>query len=1571
MNASTAIKRSGTGQADRIAEELSEEFVAIEEHSIAEQLHFARKIAGHIRYFNDENEEDGTWASFFSYNSIDIADIEAYIADPEAFAVNEDAMPAIRRQQWQKLRALSRPHLVLFLTFLQLTQRIRSRFNELTREHLDFYYKEVLQIDKKGAAQDKVHLLFELADGVPAYTIPKGTLLNGGTDAAGIPLQYAIDETFTVNQAKIEEIKTLRLKRGYLSLNDIRKAHTNGFELMLRWALGQYFQGDVLPPYPLGLPNDEKVDIDFLSGVYQRTKGNTNIDQQDLTYIKEILGFVSLPDFNYCMDIYERSIDTNVPYPPEEQWVEVAQRIEAAFDARWYIKRMELLIDIYRPSANSDKGRIEPLFQQVFGNPGPDHPMPAFPSVDDDLITLYNTLSAPDSDADEAALANRYITQYLGLHQEDYLFILEQHLNASEELYDKPYHEILEDANWLRVFKILVRAETVMRELTPPTSGRWDIRNVAVREGVVFDGTTHTPAFGLEAASKDPDDYFSPGLAVVSPLLHLEEGKRAITVEVTCKKKDFPFDDLQAAKANGLLHFDVLFSGKEEWLKLDSYNDPTAVQFEMDLIGKDLTTTYPFSGLTLICAIDTLGHPIQNIIFEDGSIWQVAPETPGTDNGRYALSYLSTIEGITNNDIILPDLSFEETGILLPDLEYIDYRNEVTLPAMGSDRIAQGDFIRFYDGEIVIATQVFDGGARAKVKPLGYYPETGPLNENNPPLKYTALTFRERHNISDINLLSVRLKDKKFSRDDLHSTLVFPSGMVLELIHLVPPTGGNTLDTSTVQEFEEALVLGLSPKTYDPSVKGNQIQQYVTYPGFRFKLFLDGDAAPVTSLPEPLAMPGLHPKEPVIKIQLKNRLLSKDGTEVVDIAYEHFANIRLHSVKLEVAVEGLETLKLANGTDVFKAGKPFQPFGYQPHEDAAFYFSHHELSRKKPDSMEVRLKWVDLPDSFSEYYEAYTNSGIKGIPTTLDNDSFKVRTSLFNIRSWVGLEGDKELFLADNQDTSTLSYEEGFSSVVYDLLEESDFSSSDSPLNEKQYFRLTLQDPGLQHKAYPHVARKLALQGDTTVVNEPYTPTVSAISINYTASEEITPSLYDEDEGKRSFLAHIHPFGAIDVDHSISETQPQRGAHMLPHLQDEAPIYLGQNNLQDEGVLYLGLSRITAGSEVSLLIQVVAGTGNASLDTPDLHWYYRTTRGWKPFPVEDLLEDTTRGMTFSGIVRLRLPEDATDHGPLMPQGKHWISVHAPEDAHSGAKILDIKAQAGGAVLQVTEAHAAHKVLPPNSISGFVNNIPAISQVKQPYSSFGGAAAELDETYYQRVSERLRHKGRAVTAWDYERLVLESFPEVAYVKCLNQGEMPGLNKTGEMALVVVPDLRNVSPYFPLEPGVAPETIEKVQETMDGLSPVFSKVMVKNPTLEPVIYRVAVRFNKGYGQGTYRRQLNEEIEVFLSPWIRDNTREPSFGNSIYLSALIYHLERLPYVDYIASAKAFRKTTLYEGTDDEEQHWTQVFDDPITVSRPDSILTSHTSHVVDVISSEHYKTEDYMGIGYMIIELDNVVR
>ncbi len=152
-----------------------------------------------------------------------------------------------------------------------------------------------------------------------------------------------------------------------------------------------------------------------------------------------------------------------------------------------------------------------------------------------------------------------------------------------------------------------------------------------------------------------------------------------------------------------------------------------------------------------------------------------------------------------------------------------------------------------------------------------------------------------------------------------------------------------------------------------------------------------------------------------------------------------------------------------------------------------------------------------------------------------------------------------------------------------------------------------------------------------------------------------------------------------------------------------------------------------------------------------------------------VLSDTTRGLITTGILEFDLP--AAEPSTRMPGNLYWIRAVAQENPTAVCDAISLQAQAVSATLVDNDNAADHYAspLPVGSITKFKVPIAGISGVRQLYTSRGGRAAEEDSLFYTRVSERLRHKRRALSAWDYERLVLAQFPEVLQGK-VHSGEL---------------------------------------------------------------------------------------------------------------------------------------------------------------------------------------------------------
>jgi hypothetical protein len=261
-------------------------------------------------------------------------------------------------------------------------------------------------------------------------------------------------------------------------------------------------------------------------------------------------------------------------------------------------------------------------------------------------------------------------------------------------------------------------------------------------------------------------------------------------------------------------------------------------------------------------------------------------------------------------------------------------------------------------------------------------------------------------------------------------------------------------------------------------------------------------------------------------------------------------------------------------------------------------------------------------------------------------------------------------------------------------------------------------------------------------------------------------------------------------------------------------------------------------------------------------------------------------------------------------------------------------------------------------------MPDLGALHQPYTSFGGRPPEVAEGFYTRVSERLRHKGRALTPWDYERLVLDAFPDIYKVRCLPAAP----EDPGRVALVLVPDIRNRLPFAPLTPKVSTATLADVEALFADKVSTFARVRARNPRFVSVQVRVAIRYREGVDIGFYSQRINQELRRFLSPWAYDAEAEIAFGGRIYANLIVDYLERRPYVDYVANISLYRSI---DGRDyepvlrdsEEKGYWVEA-------DGPDAILVTAPRHVFDLIAEEIYEEADYSGINYMRVGLDFIV-
>jgi hypothetical protein len=653
---------------------------------------------------------------------------------------------------------------------------------------------------------------------------------------------------------------------------------------------------------------------------------------------------------------------------------------------------------------------------------------------------------------------------------------------------------------------------------------------------------------------------------------------------------------------------------------------------------------------------------------------------------------------------------------------------------------------------------------------------------------------------------------------------------------------------------------------------------------------------------------------PVCRILIKTE--SKDGYDL----YRNLVGQEVKNLTIDVDVRGVKSLELENDSGRINATKPFYPFGTQPVKRSNFIIGYPELFDKKWGNIRIEIDWKNTPDSFVDLYYAYRTtyltrtssssfmqgmfiskemnylviekagpseliqkySGIEPSPKNLivnNNNHFKAKIDILHKEKWVK-DNDLVLFTADG---------EGF---------KADFSISNKnyETGKNGPVRMSLNQSFL-HELFARIYALAFASGesDALIPNEPYTPMIEAIRLDYTASASLTPGVSATDYQSNAVkLFHEHPFGQAE-EHPYLKNQ-------LSFLAQSVKSILLLPTYCKGGELYIGLENAVPLQQVSLLVQVLEGSENPLSETftgkQKVEWSVLVNNQWRPFVPEEMIRNETGNFLKSGLVQFVIPREAGTENTRLPSGLTWVRAHMYKDYDAVSQAIAIHAQATMASFfdQQNDHTHLNAGLAVDTISKMVQRNAAMKSVSQPFASFGGKPVESDNLYYRRVSERLRHKNRAISIWDYEHLILQNFPEIHKVKCLNHTSASSFLAPGCVYLVVIPDIVNKNVFDLFQPRVSQALLNEIKGFADALNSLHVKTIVANPDYEEVTVSLKVRFRTGFDENYYQKVLNDDIIRYLSPWAFRETGTLRFDQTLHLSALIYYLEKLSYVDYL---------------------------------------------------------------------------
>lgn len=621
----------------------------------------------------------------------------------------------------------------------------------------------------------------------------------------------------------------------------------------------------------------------------------------------------------------------------------------------------------------------------------------------------------------------------------------------------------------------------------------------------------------------------------------------------------------------------------------------------------------------------------------------------------------------------------------------------------------------------------------------------------------------------------------------------------------------------------------------------------------RLTIEVSADEESVTPYDEEVHFLGIETSLPVASFTLPH----DEG----DFAYHALRNSKIDHIYVGLVVNGLRTLQLSGPTGPLDSSQPFFPFGPAPATNAVFNIGAHEVFQKRSAIATVNWAWQNTPT--------------KAINTNLERLDSGTFTKVGNSRN-LSLKEDSMAFTVIEDNLIPPSFQKG---TAY---------QSDAV---RGFVRMRLLS-NYGHAAYPEkLAGWTAEKTGYTKPALPFEAKMTAVTMDYIVGETSSGSVNSQRVNHQYF--HLTVFGSKPAEKTSGRF------HLFPR------IFPAGDWGADAGALYVGIEQWKAGPALSLLFQIEEGTADPLLEKSEEHllWHYLDGNEWKAFGKEEIV-DSTDQLLSTGLVLLDLPPNVSqDCSRMGTQEVQWIRVSALEKTEAINRLRGVHTNGIRVVQSFSEGQVTtDAALAEETVTKMSTPLSGVKTVSQPYPSFGGSAPEDRDGYFTRLSERLRHKDRALMEWDVEHLVLQAFPEVERVVCLNHlefapGASPGQHLYHELRaghFTVLPLGRageeNLRPYVSLS------SREEIDTFLKARISCHATLHVRNPLIEEVRVVTKVRFHTAFEEAWALQQIQLDLIDYLSPWHDEGLSELDFTAGVKQSAVVNFLEELEYVDYI---------------------------------------------------------------------------
>lgn len=576
-------------------------------------------------------------------------------------------------------------------------------------------------------------------------------------------------------------------------------------------------------------------------------------------------------------------------------------------------------------------------------------------------------------------------------------------------------------------------------------------------------------------------------------------------------------------------------------------------------------------------------------------------------------------------------------------------------------------------------------------------------------------------------------------------------------------------------------------------------------------------------------------------------------------------------------------------------------------------FSNTLSGDKKTDFDEIIAEEKTFFQKISQKLKAFSSgnkedktSAMEKIIFSFSNSSFQVNFQLLQNAVWdtfkmsTCTKDDSKTTCSDPKSAQYLFSEDGTklsdtlifnaTKTLKDAQKTIDPSLQNTPLelsdtSTSGYVKMQLITPknyGFGAQLYPKVVSAIALynaemiankiQGKTpsTIVssaNPPFTPVMKTFTGNYIASH--TYKINDTTDTYPLECFYYSPFQNYQIYDNTTGIDTQSTTLGSPVItQNTLPLFPIFNA---QGQLFLELENVIAPAEISFYFELAREYSEAPVSTKSIKHYYLSEFGWK---LLDVIVDGTNNFTCSGIITFNIPADITTNYNSIPSTNYWIAIATDSDPDSIAQTTFLKTN-GITVKRVLNTEDYSTETPSinaNVITGPETAIPEVSETIQPFPSFGGVGAETTFQMNERVSTRINTKDRLVTTQNYFNMIRLKFPEVYFSKTMYDSTT---KQTNTYVVQKVEDVTASNAFLPL---VSECTELHIEEYIENHVSAFVNVAVSNFNFQYLKINAEITLNEGYEFTGVVKEINNSLNIFLSPWILTDQEQITIDKGI---------------------------------------------------------------------------------------------